>query len=46
MWVGIQVSLYLAVACYAALVIPARILWASGQPTAANTEPASTALAS
>jgi hypothetical protein len=46
MWVGIQVSLYLAFVCYAALVIPARILWASGQPAAASTEPASTALAS
>jgi hypothetical protein len=46
MWVGIQVSLYLAVACYAALVIPARMLWASGQPAAASTEPASAALAS
>jgi hypothetical protein len=46
MWVGIQTSLYLAVACYAGLVIPARILWASGQGPAADTEPVSTAFAS
>jgi hypothetical protein len=45
MWVGIHMSLYLAVACYAGLVIPARILWASGQEPAADAEPVSTALA-
>ncbi len=39
MWVGIQMSLYLAVACYAGLVMPARILWASGNGSAVNAEP-------
>jgi hypothetical protein len=46
MWVGIQVSLFVAVACYAGLIIPARVLWASGQRPAKNTESVSTALAS
>ncbi|MGA9720840.1 MAG: hypothetical protein WBQ86_00165 [Candidatus Binatus sp.] len=46
MWVGIQMSLFVAVACYAALVIPARVIWASGQRSATNTESDSTALAS
>ena len=46
MWVGIQMSLYLAAACYAGLVIPARVLWASGQGPATDAEPASTAFAS
>ena len=46
MWVGIQMSLYLAVACYAALVVPARILWVSTRRPGASAQPAPTALAS